>query len=99
MTVKGTGWGRSGDTVGLAGVVNGISRIHQQFLDAGGLGILVGDGRLPHPGDEYIAEAYYDFALAKPLHLSIDAQFVDHPGYNRDRGPVPIGGLRLHAQF
>jgi len=98
-TVKGTGWGRGDDTVGVAGVVNGITRVHQQFLNAGGLGILVGDGKLPHPGGEYLAEAYYDVALAKPLHLSFDAQLVVHPGYNRDRGPVPVGGLRLHAQF
>ena len=98
-TVKGTGWGRGDDTVGVAGVVNGITRVHQQFLHAGGLGILVGDGKLPHPGGEYLAEAYYDVALAKPLHLSFDAQLVVHPGYNRDRGPVPVGGLRLHAQF
>jgi high affinity Mn2+ porin len=99
VTVKGKGWGRDDDTVGFAGVVNGISRVHQQFLNAGGLGILVGDGQLPHPGPEYIAEAYYDVALTKPLHLSLDAQFVAHPGYNRNRGPVPVGGVRLHAQF
>jgi hypothetical protein len=33
--------------VGLAGVINGITRPHQAYFDAGGLGILVGDGRLP----------------------------------------------------
>lgn len=99
ITVKGKGWGRPDDTLGLAGVVNGISKVHQRFLDAGGLGILIGDGKLPHPGPEEIVEAYYDFAPFKHLHVSVDAQFVSHPGYNRDRGPVPIGAVRLHAEF
>lgn len=98
-TIKGSSWGRADDRIGIAGVLNAITRTHQKFLDAGGLGILIGDGRLPHPGPEEILESYYDVALAKPLHLSIDAQFVNHPGYNRDRGPVPIGAVRLHAEF
>jgi high affinity Mn2+ porin len=99
VSIKGAGWGRDDDTVGLAGVNNVISRVHQRFLDAGGLGILVGDGRLPHPGPEQIVEAYYDMAVAKPLHVTLDAQFIRHPAYNRDRGPVPVGAVRLHAEF
>jgi high affinity Mn2+ porin len=99
VNIKGNGWGRDGDTIGLAGVDNVISRVHQRFLDAGGLGILVGDGKLPHPGPERIVEAYYDLALAKPLHVTVDGQFVSHPAYNRDRGPVPVGAVRLHAEF
>jgi high affinity Mn2+ porin len=99
LTVKGKGWGRPDDTLGLAGVINGISRVHERFLDAGGLGILIGDGKLPHPGPEEIVEAYYDLALAKQVHLSLDGQLIEHPGYNRDRGPVPVGGMRIHAEF
>lgn len=99
VTVKGKSWGRGDDKVGVAGAINGVSRIHERFLDAGGLGILIGDSKLPHPGPEEIVEAYYDFALAKPLHVSLDGQLINHPGYNRDRGPVPIWGVRLHAQF
>jgi high affinity Mn2+ porin len=99
VTIKGSAWSRPDDTIGIAGVVNGISRKHERFLAAGGLGILVGDGRLPHPGPEQIIEAYYDFAVAKPLHVSLDGQFINHPAYNKDRGPVPVGGIRLHAEF
>lgn len=99
VTVKGKGWGRPDDTVGVASVINGITRVHQGFLDAGGLGILIGDGKLPHPGPEEIVEAYYDFGLTKQLHLSLDGQLIAHPGYNRDRGPVPVGGIRMHAEF
>ena len=36
---------------------------HIAYLNAGGLGILVGDGQLPHPGIEQIIEAYYSFPL------------------------------------
>lgn len=99
VSVKGSGWGRKDDTVGIAAVNNVITRVHQRFLDAGGLGILVGDGKLPHPGPEQIVEAYYDLALAKPLHLTLDGQLIRHPAYNRDRGPAPVGAIRLHAEF
>jgi high affinity Mn2+ porin len=99
ITIKGDGWGRSNDKFGVAGVINGISAVHKHFLALGGLGILVGDGRLPHPGPEQIIEAYYDFAIAKQLRASLDAQFIDHPAYNRDRGPVPLGAIRLHSEF
>jgi high affinity Mn2+ porin len=31
--------------------------------------------------------------------VTADYQFVVNPAYNRDRGPVSIFGLRLHAEF
>jgi len=99
LTVKGSGWGRSEDTIGVAAVVNGISGVHRRFLDAGGLGILVGDGALPHSGPEQIVEAYYDFALVKAVHIFIDGQLINHPAYNRDRGPIPVGAIRIHTQL
>ena len=71
----------------------------QAYLAAGGLGILVGEGRLPHPGLERIAETYYSLAAGRLAHISLDYQFVDHPAYNRDRGPVSVFGVRLHSQF
>jgi len=98
-SMKGRRWSRPGDTVGLALVANDISRVHEQFLDAGGLGILVGDGKLPHPGTEAIVETYYDVPVQKVAHVSLDYQVVNNPGYNRDRGPVSIFAVRLHAQF
>jgi high affinity Mn2+ porin len=79
-------------------VVNGLSAAGHRYLDAGGLGILIGDGRLPHPGAEQILEAYYSVALAKDIAVSLDDQFLDHPAYNRDRGPVNVVSLRLHLQ-
>jgi high affinity Mn2+ porin len=89
---------KSNDIVGVAGVLNGISNIHEAFLDAGGLGILVGDRQLPHPGLEEIIETYYDFPI-KDVRATLDYQFIDNPAYNEDRGPVSVLGARLHAQF
>jgi high affinity Mn2+ porin len=91
-------WQRPDDSVGIAGILNGVSKSHQAFFNAGGLGILIGDGRLPHPGLEEILETYYSLAV-HALRVTFDYQFVDNPAYNRDRGPVSVLGLRLHAQF
>jgi high affinity Mn2+ porin len=98
LQLTGKQWGRPDDTFGVAGVINGISSVHQQFLNAGGLGILVGDGQLPHPGLEKIFETYYELPLSY-FKLTIDYQFIANPGYNADRGPVSVIGARLHAQF
>ena len=92
-------WGRPDDTIGIAGVINNISGVHQAFLNAGGLGILIGDGQLPNPGLEQIFEAYYSYALTTATRLSFDYQFLNNPAYNRDRGPVNAFAVRLHAQF
>lgn len=96
--LKGKVWGRPQDTVGLAGVVNGISAIHQAYLAAGGMGTLVGDGAL-HPGDEQIIEAYYAYRPVSWGALTFDYQHIANPGYNRDRGPANIFALRVHAGF
>jgi len=98
MQLKGTQWGRPDDTFGLAGVVNGISAAHEAYLNAGGIGIEVGDGMLPHPGLEEIVETYYEFPVYD-WQATLDYQFVVNPSYNRDRGPVSLIGLRLYSQF
>ena len=85
-------------SIGVAGVVNGISSVHQAFLNAGGLGILVGDGMLPHYGLESIIETYYSLPLWA-WRATFDYQFIENPGYNRDRGPVSVVALRLRSQF
>jgi high affinity Mn2+ porin len=99
LSMAGKRWGLPKDTVGLAGIVNGISKDYESYLALGGLGILIGDGRLPHPGPEEIAETYYDHAIGRYVHIALDYQFVNNPAYNRDRGPVSIVAARIHAQF
>jgi high affinity Mn2+ porin len=98
VSVNGQSWHRPGDTWGLAGVTNGISHDEQRFLQAGGLGILGGDGQLNY-GWEKILETYYDVQIWKMIHTSFDYQFIDDPAFNRDRGPVSFFALRLHWQY
>ena len=99
LSFNGARWGRKDDTAVIAGVINAISDAHRRYLAAGGLGILIGDGRLPHYGTEDILETYYDVGLNTIVHVALDLQVVDDPAYNRDRGPVAIGAIRVHAQF
>jgi high affinity Mn2+ porin len=99
VSINGKPWGRPDDTVGFAGVVNGISSNFEAFLNAGGLGVLIGDGQLPHPGLEEIFETYYSYALTPSTHLSFDYQFIANPAYNTDRGPVNLFSGRIHWQF
>jgi high affinity Mn2+ porin len=99
LSLQGTRWHRREDTVGLAAIDNGISGARERFLNAGGLGVLIGDGRLPHPGPEQIIETYYSLGVLGYAHVSFDYQWIDHPAYNRDRGPVSVVAVRVHAQF
>ncbi|HUC85824.1 MAG TPA: carbohydrate porin [Candidatus Acidoferrales bacterium] len=98
LSVKGDFWRRPNDTVGLAGIVNGISRVQQQFLADGGLGILAGDGALNY-GLETTLETYYNFQIWKTLHATADYQYITDPAYNRARGPVSVLSARLHWDF
>ena len=99
LSLQGSRWRRANDTVGIAAVNNAISGVREAYLNAGGLGILIGDGRLPHPGPEQIIESYYSAAVFAFAHLSLDYQWINHPAYNRDRGPVSVIAVRLHAEF
>jgi high affinity Mn2+ porin len=99
LSLKGSRWGRPDDTVGLAGAANRISHQGKLYLAAGGLGGIIGDGQLPNAGPEQILEAYYQVAVFGFAHFTADYQFINNPAYNRDRGPVSVFGLQLHAQF
>ena len=81
----------------LAGAVNTISPSFISYLDHGGLGLAIGDGKLPHPGSEGIVECFYKWALSDDTHVTLDYQLVVNPAYNRDRGPVSVFALRIHA--
>jgi high affinity Mn2+ porin len=98
LSLKGGWWQRPDDTFGLAGALNDISRVHQEFLEAGGTGILAGDGTLTY-GIEKIIETYYDAHIWKSLHVAFNYQFIVDPAYNRDRGPVSVFAGRLHFEF
>jgi high affinity Mn2+ porin len=98
LSIAGGAWHRPDDTFGLAGVANGISKTEQDFLAAGGLGILAGDGNLDY-GWEKIVETYYDCQIWKTIHASLDYQFIDDPAFNQARGPVSVFTARIHWEF
>lgn len=85
---------------GICGIINGISTQHQNFLNAGGYGFIIGDGKLPWYAPEIIGEAYYNIHITKNIAVAVDYQYVQNPGYNPDRGPVKaiISG-RVHVAF
>ena len=97
--VRGTSWGRPADTIGLAAAFNNISADAQAYFAAGGLGILIGDGQLPHPGAEKVFETFYSMQLRKKVSIAANYQYAVNPAYNRDRGPVSLFAFRAHAEF
>lgn len=68
------------------------------YLEAGGKGFIIGDGKLNY-GSEIILEAQYLTHITNYFALSGDYQFVMNPGYNKDRGPVHVFGLRGHVEL
>lgn len=95
---KGKPWERPDDVLGIAGLLNGLSPDHREFLAMGGLGFIVGDGQL-HYGPEEILETYYSAQLWSGFIATIDYQVVGNPAYNRDRGPVSIVTVRGHLDL
>jgi high affinity Mn2+ porin len=96
--LQGDFWRRKLDKVGLAVVTNGISGDHREYLKLGGLGFLLGDGNLDYARED-IVEFYYDVHFWRGIFGAFDLQHIDNPGYNQDRGPVLVPGLRLHIDF
>jgi high affinity Mn2+ porin len=99
IQIKGSKWKRPTDVIGIAGVMNGISNDHRNFLNTGGYGFLIGDGKLPDYGAETIGEIYYSLQLTNSFWVSADYQYVQNPAYNKDRGPVHVYAIRGHVEF
>jgi carbohydrate-selective porin OprB len=96
--LAGARWSRPNDRVGLVVVTNAIKRDHQAYLGLGGLGFLLGDGRLNYARED-ILETYYTAHNWRGLFSSLDFQYIAHPGYNQDRGPVAVFSVRTHVDF
>jgi high affinity Mn2+ porin len=96
--VSGRAWKRKFDRAGVAFVSNGISKDHADYLRLGGQGFLLGDGTLNY-GRETIEEAYYTAHIWRGVFVAFDLQHINNPGYNRDRGPLVVPGLRLHIDY
>ena len=95
---SGVGWRRPADKIGVAFVSNAIKRDHQNYLKYGGLGFLLGDGKLNYARED-IVESYYTAHLWDGLFGALGGSYIAHPGYNRDRGPVFVPMARLHIDF
>lgn len=98
LDLRGDRWKRRFDRVGSAFCVNGISKDHREYLRLGGHGFLLGDGTLRY-GRELIWESYYTAHLWRGVFGSAQLQYIANPGYNQDRGPVVVPGMRLHVDF
>ncbi len=98
LSLKGTSWSRPHDTVGLGVAQNELTQQHRSYFAVGGLGILVGDGKLSY-APERILETYYRAQIFDTVSLSVDYQFVANPAYNAARGPVSIFAGRLHIEY
>lgn len=98
ILLSGKGWGREDDTLGLAVLVNGLSRERRDYLSAGGISYFIGDGALDYR-PERILEGFYRWQLSRLLSVTLDYQRVHNPAYNAERGPVDIFAFRLHSEF
>jgi high affinity Mn2+ porin len=58
---------------------------------AGGVDILDVDGALTYRS-ENVVEAYYNFAIWKSVHVTLDYEFVDNTVFNRYRGQCQSSG-------
>ncbi|MEI6068307.1 MAG: carbohydrate porin [Methylococcaceae bacterium] len=96
--MKGFRWGREKDSIGLGYAQNWISKDHVAFLNMGGIDAFIGDGKMTYK-PEQVADIYYQCHVVKSAWLSVDYQHLANPGYNADRGPVDIYGVRVHLEF
>ncbi len=98
IQVSGIHWGRTDDRIGIAVAETGIVTVHREYLNAGGLGFLLGDGKLNYSPEQLI-EMYYRTQLGTYFQFGPDVQYIRNPGYNRDRGPATVLSLRVNLRY
>jgi len=65
LSLTGSRWTRPDDTVGVAFCINQISNQARKYFGEGGLGGIIGDGKLPYEEPELIFETFYNIAVIK----------------------------------
>ena len=96
--LSGDAWHRKDDRIGSGFVNSGLGLDHRRYLALGGIGFMLGDGGLRY-GRESVSETYYTAHIIGGLYVAAQVSFVNNPGFNRDRGPVVVPGLRAHIDF
>jgi len=95
---RGSAWSRPADVAGIGAGIASISEAHATYLRLGGVDGFIGDGTI-HEAPEANFELFYSANVLRTLWFTADYQHVWNPGFNSDRGPVNVFGLRLHAQY
>jgi len=85
LSLRGQRWNRPVDTVGAAVHVGWLGQGQRDYLKAGGIGFIIGDGALRYQA-EVVPEVYYDVRLAPGTNAALDYQVVVNPAYNAARG-------------
>ncbi|MBK1660454.1 carbohydrate porin, partial [Paracraurococcus ruber] len=98
LQLRGLRWDRPMDTVGLGANLGWISEGRRRYLEAGGIGFIVGDGRLNY-APEWVTEVYYDARVLPGVNVAANYQVAVNPAYNADRGPVHFVALRVRTAF
>ena len=96
--MKGGRWGREKDTAGLGYAASFLSASHAAYLNSGGIDGFLGDGAISYK-PEQVLDLYYQCHVVKSTWVSVDYQHLANPGYNADRGPVDIYGVRVHVEL
>ena len=95
---KGGLWKRPFDVVGGGYGASWISSAHARYLKLGGVDGFVGDGNLTQAAEQ-VLETFYSVNMVNAVWTTLDYQFIWNPGFNADRGPAHVLGMRIHAEF
>jgi hypothetical protein len=95
---KGSAWNRPADVTGIGAGVGWVSQAHADYLRLGGIDGFIGDGAI-REAPEASVDVFYSVNFLRAFWLTGDYQHVWNPGFNADRGPVNVFGLRFHAQY
>ncbi|WP_066704852.1 carbohydrate porin [Curvibacter delicatus] len=91
--LAGYGWGRAGDSVGLAlGWLKTSSDFARDAITTTDYGFAAGNG-------EQVVELYYRFRINKQFELSPDFQYIGQPGAAPGASPIALIGLRAQLTF
>lgn len=96
--INGGRWGRKQDALGIGYASSWLSASHIDYLNRGGVDGFIGDGKINYRPEQAV-DLYYKLNVVGPAWVTFDYQHIANPGYNVDRGPVDVYGLRAHFEL